>query len=213
MRTFDVPHKGIRHGLSQLSLLAGNTDYEDPGAVDILVKTGREVFLLMNTHAQDENDVSLKYLEEKMPGASHHDLEDHVRLHVEQSRLERMLEMINDRTHDFSGAEFYSLLAEYHARYLQHMTEEEHVTQQLLWDNFTDEELAAHRAEIMKELPADTLLLWFKYIAPAQSHSERAGLFKGFKANAPRAVFEQTMTVLKTVLSNGHYEKLARELN
>jgi hypothetical protein len=218
MRTFDVPHKGIRNGLSQLSLAAGNTDYQVSSEVEKLVTLGREVFLLMNTHAQDENDVSLRYLEEKMKGSSNHDVEDHIRLHVAQSRLEKLLANIFEHSQKgeavtAEGSEFYSLLADYHAEYLQHMAEEERVTQQLLWDNFTDEELTMHRTEIMKKLPADTLLLWFKYIAPAQSHPERLGLFKGFKANAPESLYRDAMVLLKNVLDDSDYQRLMRELN
>lgn len=218
MKTFDVPHKGIRNGLSQLSLLSGKIDYHNSEEVAQLNNIGKEVFLLLNTHAQDENDVSLKHLEEKMKGASHHDLEEHARLHVIQSELEKMLEYLSKAStkgEDITekGVEFYTMLADFHSVYLAHMSEEEHVTQQLLWDNFTDEELGAHRVEIMKNLQPDTLLLWFKYIAPAQTHHERVGLFKGFKANAPESLFNKANEVLLKVLSQDEYQCLMKELN
>lgn len=217
MKTFDVPHKGIRNGLSQLSFLAGSTSYSDRTEVERLNTLGKEVFLLLNTHAQDENDVSLKYLEEKMKGASHHDVEEHIRLHVMQSRLERMLDEIysnSERNIDTSdlGSEFYSALSDFHSEYLHHMSGEESVTQQLLWDNFTDEELAGHRVEIMKNLPASTLLLWFKYVAPAQTHFERVGLFKGFRQSAPDELFEQAKDILRSVLNDSQFKKLMAAL-
>ena len=217
MKTFDVPHKGIRNGLSRLSLLAGSTEYSDQTEVEQLHAVGGEIFLLLNTHAQDENDVSLKYLEQKIKGASHHDVEDHIRLHVMQAKLENMLDEIHEGSKTGTdvktlGADFYSSLANYHSAYLAHMAEEEHVTQQLLWDNFTDEELAGHRIEIMKKLSPDTLLLWFKYIAPAQSHRERVELFKGFKMNAPQELFEKACTVLESALDTAAYKRLMADI-
>lgn len=217
MKSFDVPHKGIRNGLSQLSLLSGKTDYHNPSEVSHLNTLGKEVFLLLNTHAQDENDVSLKHLEEKMKGASHHDMEEHVRLHAMQSRLEELLDEIADNASknvDVSdtGSRFYSDLSDFYSEYLHHMSEEERITQQLLWDNFTDQELAQHRAEIMKNLPASTLFLWFKYVAPAQSHQERAGLFKGFKQNAPANLFHEAMNVLRSVLSEKEFRELSEAI-
>jgi hypothetical protein len=217
MKTFDVPHKGIRNGLAQLSLLSGKTNYNDSVEAEQLYTLGKEIFLLLNTHAHDENDVSLKYLEQKMKGASHHDIEEHIRIHVAQSRLEKMLDTIYEdskRGKDVSEAasEFYTSIADFHATYLNHMSEEERITQQLLWDNFTDEELAGHRTEIMKKLNPDTLLLWFKYIAPAQSHKERVGLFKAFKANAPEPFFNRAEKVLSEVLTKKEFDLLMAEL-
>lgn len=216
IKTFDVPHKGIRNALSQFSLLAGKVNYKDKNEVEELNRLGKDVFLLLNTHAQDENDVSLKYLEEKMKGASLHDVEEHIRIHVAQSRLEKMLDTIYAETKEgkdsSEASEFYSLLADFHADYLNHMSEEERITQQLLWDNFMDEELAAHRTEIMKNLHPDTLLLWFKYIAPAQSHPERTALFKGFKANAPESFFKKVKELLSEVLTEEEYGLLMKEL-
>jgi hypothetical protein len=217
MNTFDVPHKGIRNALSQLSLLSGKTNYNDKKEIERLNTLGREVFLLLNTHAQDENDVSLKYLEEKMKGASHHDIEEHIRLHEMQSRLEKMLNDIwvnaKKNSDKFQAVpEFYSSLADFHSEYLRHMSEEERITQQLLWDNFTDEELAQHRIEIMKNLPLPTLFLWFKYVVPAQSHLERLALFKSFKQNASKEIFQDAMDVIKSALDKSEFNALMDEL-
>jgi hypothetical protein len=217
MRTFDVPHKGIRNGLSQLSLLSGKTTYNHKNEIERLTVLGREVFLLLNTHAQDENDVSLKYLEEKMKGASLHDMEEHDRLHAMQSKLEQMLDEISvnagkDKYAVQAVSDFYYRLADFHSEYLRHMSEEERITQQLLWDNFTDEELAQHRIEIIKKLPLTTLFLWFKYVAPAQSHLERLDLFKGFKQNAPKEVFQDAMDVVRSALDKSEFNALMSEL-
>lgn len=84
MNSFDVPHKGIRNGLSQLSLLAGKTDYENANEIESLFKLGKEVFTILTTHANDENDVSLKALEERLEGASQHDVGEHIRIHKGQ---------------------------------------------------------------------------------------------------------------------------------
>lgn len=217
MKVYDAPHKGLRNGLSRLSLLAGKTDFSDPEAVERLVKLAGEVFLLLDTHARDENAVSLRRLEEKRQGAALHDLEEHARIHAAQSRLENILDEIRADSKQgkdaaAAGAEFYSLFSDFHAGYLEHMSEEERVTQRLLWDGFTDEELAGHRAEIMQSLPPETLLLWFEYIAPAQSHRERVGLFQGFKAHAPAPLFNRAREVLVQSLSAGEYGALMKEL-
>jgi len=176
------------------------------------------VFIILTTHADDENEVSLMHLEEKVKGASSHDMEEHERIHLKQSNLEDMLKEIytaakNGQDATEAGGAFYSALSDFQAEYLKHMSGEESDTQALLWKHFTDEELAGHRTEIMKKLNPETLLLWFKYIAPAQSQRERVGLFKGFKANAPQSMFEKAQAVLQQALTSSDYEKLMNALN
>lgn len=217
LKPFDVPHKALRNALSQLSLLAGNTDYSEPGAISTMYQLGKEVLLLLNTHANDENEVNLKHLETKVPGASHHDIREHEQLHIMQLELEKMLDRINEEIRGTNGTidlpeKFYSSLTDFHSVYLAHMAEEERVTQRMMWENFSDEELAAQRAEIIKSLPAETLLLWFKYAAPALTHTERINLFGGFRKAAPAELFERTKNVLKKVLEPGKFEKLMESI-
>jgi hypothetical protein len=35
MKTYDVPHKGLRNALSQLSLMAGKTNYSNQQEVEV----------------------------------------------------------------------------------------------------------------------------------------------------------------------------------
>ena len=217
-KPYDVPHKGLRNALSQLSLLAGKTDYSDQKEVEQLYKLGADVFKILSIHAADENSVTLAELEARCPGCSQHDVDDHEQLHTAQDKLEKLLSKIyNDSqrgqnvTED--GAEFYLALSEYHGEYLAHTAEEERVTQPLLWKFFTDEELAAHRGKIMAKNPPETLLIWFRFVIPAQRHNERVGLLAGFKKMAPPAFFEQGMEVIRKVLLQREFDDLIKALS
>jgi hypothetical protein len=217
MKIFDVPHKGLRNALSQFSLQAGNTHYQDAAAVAALHQFGQQVFSLLSIHAHDENNVTLNHLEERLPGAAHHNMDDHEVLEAKQQLLEDALDAMlqsSQQGKDISadGAAFYSNLNDYHALYLQHMAEEEKDTQPLLWQYFTDEELLQHRKQIMANNPPQTLFTWFRFVMPAQSHIERVSLLKGFKLNAPPAFFAEGMQVIKQVLVPKAYEMLENAL-
>ena len=217
MKTYDVPHKGLRNALSQLSLLAGKTDYLNPQEVEHLYYLGRDVFKILTIHAEDEDEITLAELEKRCPGCSEHDKEDHKKIHSAQMKLEHLLSelydhsRLNDDVTD-AGQEFYLALSEFHGAYLEHTAEEERVTQPLLWKHFTDDELAMHRGKIMAKNPPDTLLTWFRFVIPAQSHDERASLLAGFKKMAPADFFKNGMTVIKGVLTAPEYDKLAKAL-
>jgi hypothetical protein len=217
MKPYDVPHKGLRNALSQMQLLAGKTNYCDQNEVEQLYKLGEDVFKILTIHATDENEITLAELEQRCPGCSQHDMEDHEHIHVAQDRLEKLLAGIytgskagQDVAED--GEEFYLAFSEFHGTYLEHTAEEERVTQPMLWKYFTDEELASHRGKIMAKNPPPTLLIWFRFVIPSQSHNERVGLLTGFKKMAPGPFFDEGMQVIKQVLTEKEFEKLNKAL-
>lgn len=217
MKSYDVPHKGLRNALSQLQLLAGKTDYANQNEVEQLYKLGEDVFKILTIHATDENEITLTELEQRCPGCSQHDMEDHEQIHLIQDRLEKLLATIYNNSkegQDVSedGEEFYLALSEFHGTYLEHTAEEERVTQPMLWKYFTDEELASHRGKIMAKNPPQTLLIWFKFVIPSQSHKERVGLLTGFKKMAPEPFFNEGMQVIKKVLTEKEFDELGKAL-
>jgi hypothetical protein len=216
-KLYDVPHKGLRNALSQLSLLAGKTDYSILQEVEELYRFGETVFKIMNIHAADENEVTLAELEVRCPGCSQHDMDDHELLHITQHKLEQLLSTIYTNSKSGQnviedGAAFHLALSEYHGEYLKHTAEEERVTQPLLWKYFTDDELAAQRGKIMAKNPPQTLLAWFRFVIPAQSHSERVGLLQGFKQMASVTFFNDGMETVKQVLNEQEFDKLTKAL-
>lgn len=217
MKLYDVPHKGLRNALSQLSLLAGNTDYTNQYETENLYKLGISVFTILNIHASDEDEITLTSLEERCPCCSEHDTEDHKKIHHAQQQLERMLaslcnDTLTNEQKTEAGAEFYLSLSEFHAMYLLHTAEEERITQPLLWEHFSDDELAAHRARIMSKNPPETLLTWFRFVIPAQSHTERIGLLSGFKKMASPDFYRKGMEVIEEVLPERVFKKLVSDL-
>ena len=217
MKSYDVPHKGLRNALSQLQLLAGKTDYSNKNQVEQLHQFGQDVFKILTIHATDENEVTLAELEQRCSGCSQHDIEDHEQIHLAQDKLEKLLATIftksvsgQDATED--GDEFYLMFSEFHGTYLEHTAEEERITQPMLWKFFTDEELGSHRGEIMQRNPPGTLLIWFRFVIPSQSHKERVGLLTGFKKMASAAFFNEGMQVIKDVLPGKEFEELNEAL-
>jgi AAA+ ATPase superfamily predicted ATPase len=217
MNPYDVPHKGLRNALAQMQLLAGKTNYSNQNEVEQLYKLGEDVFKILTIHATDENEVTLAALEQRCPGCSQHDIEDHEQIHLAQDKLEKLL--VNIYTNSMAGqdvteegAEFYLAFSEFHGIYLEHTAEEERVTQPMLWKYFTDEELITHRGKIMAKNPTQTLLIWFRFVIPSQSHKENVGLLTGFKKMAPKSFYDEGIQVIKQVLSEKEFDELNKWL-
>lgn len=217
MKPYDVPHKGLRNALSQLQLLAGKTDYSNQNEVRMFYNLGEAVFKILTVHAMDENEVTLAELEQRCPGSSKHDVEDHEQIHPAQHKLENLLSDIYNKSkagEDVTeyGEEFYLAFSEFYGTYLEHTAEEEIVTQPLLWKYFSDEELSSFRRKIMSNLPPQTLFIWFRFIIPAQSLKERVGLLSGFKKLAPASFFNEGMEVIKQELTEKEFYELNEAL-
>ncbi len=213
VRSFAAPHKGLRYVMSKFGLRLGQTDVRDASALQQLKALGDEMFTLLNDHVHTENEQTLRHLDERVPGASAHDRSDHEKLDQIQEDLQtRMLELNGRETPDELHT-LYLNFALFQSQYYEHIDEEETVTERLLQSHFSDAELIEHRLAIMKRLAPATLLLWLKYIIPAQRVDESISMLSGLKANAPQEFFAQVMNVIRMEMEPKRYRDLEAELN
>ena len=216
-KMFDIPHKGLRNLLAQVNLLAGNTDFKSSLQVMRLHELGRDLFQLLSEHAADEEEFLLASLEQRQPGATLLNHEEHEIIEKQQANLERMLEGLVERARRGEAVEalserFYFEVNRFQSAYLLHMLEEEEHTQQLLWKYFTDEELLDMRRKIISRMAPVTQLKWYRYAAPFMSHNTRMQWLNAVKAVAPVPFFLQILEVLSDVLSAKEFAQLRVEL-
>ena len=206
--SFEAPHKGIRSFFGSILKLAGNADHNDPAEIESLCSSCEELFELLHLHASDENAVMLAHLDRKAPGASEHDRNDHDRLETMQAELEQLVKEIRKGPVQLIQlTKLYSGLSLLFAEHLEHMHEEETVTQKLLWEHFTDEELFAMRGEIMQRLGADRMLKWWKHIIPAMRRTERAMMLNAVFGQAPPPFVERVKALLPEWLGEKEWQR------
>ena len=218
LKLFEVPHKGIRNAFGQISLLAGNADYSDKETVRRLHEMGKDLCVFLSSHADDENDVVLAELEKKVPGASVHDMKDHEVIEIKQAKLEKMLDTIYEKSETGEdpaplGAEFYFEFSRFASEYLAHMIGEEEITQKLLWDNFTDEELLGFRGRIIGNMKPEILLMTYRYIMPALDANTRAIILTMMKKGLPAELFDKMMAIGKKYLPAPDINQLINHLS
>ena len=212
IRSFATPHKGLRNVISKFAFRLGYTDFCDASALQRLKLLGEEMFTLLNDHVHTENEHTLKHLEERVPGSSAHDLTDHEKLEEIQNALQRQLQELNGEESSAQIHSFYLDFTLFQSKYLEHTDEEERVTEVLLQRHFTDDELIQHRQAIMKKLEPEILLLWLKYVIPAQRIDESVGMLSGLKANAPQPFFNRVLETIKKEMEPERYKQLEIKL-
>lgn len=217
LKTFDIPHKGLRNLLAQVTHLAGTTDFSDLAQVTRLHQLGRDLFFLLSEHAHGENAVLLAALNQRQPGAGAHNEAEHEVIEKQQAELEQLLETLaagarNGEDVAHLAERFYFDLNRFHSGYLLHMLEEEEETQRLLWKHFTDAELIELSKQIVGSMAPATLLQWFRYSTPYMSHAARLQWLTPVKAAVPPPFFSQIMETLDVVLPAGEVRRLQAAL-
>jgi hypothetical protein len=208
---FTNVHKGLRKAMFDLSYLAGRTDYNDVKQLEELKSAFDEVFSFLHKHGYNEDNHMLPLLDTKVPGASQHDMEDHV-------EIEKKIASLTDEMHGLSsipqggeripaGYKFYLNLNKFISEYLLHMHEEETVTTGLFYDNFSDEELSVILPKIISSSKPEDLLTSAKYMIPSMNDDERLFLLGGMK-KAPEEFFNKIKEIAKKKLSEEEYNKL-----
>ena len=176
---------------------AGKADYTSLSSVTLLKALANEVFHLLKDHTATENKFILAPLELRNPGFTEHYFSDHNTIdQSEQSLLDRFLSLNGKQTND-EGHQLYLDFCNFQSHYLEHINEEDSILELEMQKHFTDEELMQHQIEIMQEMSFETLLLWFKYIAPARRPDENAQVLTGFKSVAPEAAYNTVLNTIK----------------
>jgi hypothetical protein len=65
----------------------------------------------------------------------------------------------------------------------------------------------------MQSIQFPVLLLWLKYIIPAQAGQESVAMLKAFKANAPAETFGLVLETIKKELVTDRYNSLLSHLS
>ena len=210
---YGFPHKGLRLALSRLLVVSGSTDYSDEASLNALKTLAQEIVELLRHHAVAEETVILPALEEKVPGSTARNVEEHKALEEEISEFVRQLESITVTSEPASGAKYYESVSRFFANYLNHMAMEESDMNPLIWENFSDEEIMSWQGRIMSTLTPAHISSFFKYMVPALNPFERNIMLGGFKANAPAAFFDSVIGMLKEHMTELEHSQMVARLS
>jgi len=206
-------HKGLRHLMSELTLLAGKTNYAKAGQLEVLKSKTEELLIFLNFHAHAEDNFILTVLEQRVPGSTTANYNEHEEIEKEAEAFGHTLNAISPSSPLSAGQVFYKAVTDFQSNYLAHMSMEESEMMGLIWDNFTVEELIGMQTAIIGSLSPDQKLLSFKYMIPAMNSMERALLMGGLKAKAPADFFDKVMDMLQDYLTEVEHEQLVDSLS
>lgn len=208
-------HKAIRHFMTDTLLRVGRMDVNDAEEVEATLGQLDTLMSQCVAHLDHENSFIHAAIEARRPGASHRIAEEHLD-HLESIDALRAdtAQLRRARADDRAAAalRLYRHLALFVAENLQHMHIEETANNAALWAHYTDEELVAIHDRLLASIAPAEMMLGLRWMVPALTPQQRAGMFGEMKAGAPAEVFNAVVDTVRPHLAARDWSKLASAL-
>ena len=208
-------HKALRAWMSHVLVRVGQTDWHDrDDAVQVLEEV-RTLLAVCRRHIEHEDRFVHAAMEARCPGSSRHTGNDHQGQalafdQLMQRSVEAEYGVGNARPK--AWARLYRQLAVFVAENLLHMEEEETKNNAVLWERYSDDELAEIHHALIASIPADEMMQSLEWILPHLAPPERASLLTGLRDSAPTERYQAVLDMLRPRLSSKDWGKLATAL-
>ena len=205
-------HKALRHFMTDTLMRVGRIDVADRADRDGALGQLDALLGLCLAHLQHENEFVHAAIEARQPAGSQRIAGEHVE-HAE-SIAALQGEAVALRAASGADAErlalrLYRHLALFVAENFQHMHFEETVHNALLWQHYSDAELAALHGRMMASIAPQEHLVVARWMLPASTPAERALVAGAAKAQMPPEALLGVMSVVRPHLDDAGWVKLA----
>ncbi|MBV9891025.1 MAG: hypothetical protein JO090_09090, partial [Rhizobacter sp.] len=181
-------HKAMRAFMADTLVKVGSVDVADPSDRDAAVAQLELLLDLCLGHLRHENDWVHSAIEARQPAGSRRIADEHVE-HVDaiaELRAEAFaLRGASVAEADRIALRLYRHLALFVAENFQHMHVEETAHNALLWQHYSDGELAALHGRILAAISPAEHVVVTRWMIPASTPVERARIVAGAKAGMP----------------------------
>jgi len=186
-------HKGLRQMLYNTAGKMLQTDFINAKETAEVLAQVSEVLDLFDGHAQTEDRFVLPSITVFEPTAATAFEEEHIEDHALSNRLRALLNMfhhaVSTEEKNEMGSAIRLAFTEFLVFNLKHMAKEESFLNNILWSNYTDEQLHGITATIMANLPQDKIIKNQVWMMRALSNHEIAEWMNMVRREAPDFVF------------------------
>jgi hypothetical protein len=206
-------HKALRAFLSDTLVRVGRIDVADAADREEALTQLAALLEACESHLRHENDFVHTAIEARQPAGAGRIAAEHAE-HLESIAAlrdeARALQAAPADTATMLAHRLYRHLALFVAENFQHMQMEETAMNALLWQHYSDAELHRLHERLLASLSPQEMLSMSRWMVPASTPAERAGMVQGMKAEMPPEALLGVMTMLRPHLDSRGWEKLAR---
>jgi hypothetical protein len=191
---FNLIHKALRAMLYDTALCLQQTYFADQNEAEAVFAKINEVIAAFEEHGRKEDTIVMPVIQQFQPAVissfekDHKDDKEMGKQLKQLQAIYRSLDTAEERI--VAGSAISVAFREYMIFNLQHMQREEIELNELLWNNFSDQEIISINSQIVAGMPSEELINTAKWFMKAVNCYEAEQLLTNMKETAPRQVFD-----------------------
>ena len=208
-------HKGLRWAFARVLSRMGSATISDDDAVTEVLGEVHDLVACVESHLTHEEEFIHPALEARRPGSTTILMDDHIEHANMIGAIRVLLAAIrsgSSPTRPSLWRALYLCFADLFAENIRHMAEEEEVTQPLLEDLYSPQELELIQARLLASIGPDEMLAAMKIMLPGNDFDFRLQMLNGAKHALPPEVFAGVFAKATVHLSDVEIEALAVRL-
>jgi len=212
---YTAVHKGLRTFMSETLAAVGRMDAGDRTEVAEVLAQVRLLLWACRDHLGHEDRHLHAAMETRSAGSSRATAADHVDHERAFAALEadvQALERADPARCAAAALHLYRRLAVFVGENFLHMHTEETENTALLWQTHTDAELVEMHQRIVKSIAPADMAVYLRWMVPAMSPAERAGLLGNMRRGMPAEAFAGVLATVRPHLREREWDKLSRAL-
>jgi hypothetical protein len=206
-------HKGLRAFMADTLQRFGSLDIEDAGQVQDVCNQALDLLGLLRSHVDHEDEHIHPLLERCRTGSAEQAAEEHVAHRRLLDALVREVRGLRAAPSYVAADALYQDFAELMADNLLHMRLEDIGHQSVLWEHYTDAELAALDARVVGSIAPKEMMLYLRWMLPAMAPPQRLRLMLALRAAAPTMVQLAVARLAQQQLSADAWQRLVHDLD
>ena len=208
-------HKALRLAMIETLAGTGRLDASDAQEVSEAIVRVRELLRFCRMHLTAEETFVHPAIEARRPGTSARIAGEHVEHLASIAALERAVDGLARAPGASRAAAAFALYTEvgrFVGENLVHMHVEETVHNRALWDAYSDDELVALENAIKAHHTPEEMTFALRWMLPAMTPAERAGLVTAMRRVAPPPVVEKVVDLARAHVDPSGFDKLTLAL-
>ncbi|MGB4842846.1 MAG: hemerythrin domain-containing protein [Ferruginibacter sp.] len=201
---FNLIHKSLRTMLYDTALTLQQTDFTNPEETSATLQKMNAVIEAFEQHGFHEDETLMPVIEKFKPVTIASFEKDHVddrRMGNDLRHLQNIYEhSTSAEERIFTGSAITKSFGAYMIFNLQHMQREEIELNELLWENYTDEQILKVNEQIIAGIPPEEIAITTKWFLQSINSCEAKEFLIGLKMGAPEQVFTALFNLTETYL-------------
>jgi iron-sulfur cluster repair protein YtfE (RIC family) len=208
---FTLIHKAIRGMLFDLAGRLQTVDLADDRCVGELVRSLRQMLVLLEQHADHEDHLIFPAIEAAAPGATSEAGHEHEAYAAKTARLQAHIDALEKASTEVlrvhAGRELRLAFFDFLAFTLVHLNHEEETALPASLRHLTDDQLLAIRTDIQRTTPPDVYRDWLRWMLPALNPQELRSMLAQAREKAPAATYQVMLDVGESVVEPSQWAK------